>query len=274
MTYASFVGGTAATLLSNDPPSTNLAYPAGISANDLVIVQASWADRTVWGPPPERTYSTDLHGFLFDAAGNFQSTQSLRGITTLGPRLPMAYRPAEDNPVLLGHFISFRLWAFRNSGITQLFVGGNKITDGIQDTLPFTVAGAGGGTASVDTVVIFGLAVSPFGIGDGNAPTPVVPTFTLVGHSGNIIDLVSLIDIGAGQPLGHAAWMGHIPSGSDKTVAYDVRIAGCAGRHIHFNLFLYYIGYQLDPDAPPVGSCPPRQPATPGTNALRVRAHA
>lgn len=280
MTYPQFAGGTAATvddaLLT---PATTLAYPPGTSPNDLIIVQASWADRTYMGPPPERTFGDgDPHGFIYDYSGNFQSTRSLRFTTRLGSNLPMVYRPGDDAAELLGHFITFRLWSFRHCGTSQLYVGGNVFSDGSDDEARFLSSGIGGGTSGTDNLVIFGLALNPLTRYVDSEPTfpptPLRPSFTLASWSSNLVDLRSLNEIGADEPLGHAAWIGGIPAGTDLTVSFDVRIAGIAGQWCHFQQFLYYFSYLLDPDAPPIGSCPPRQAATAGATTLRVRANA
>jgi hypothetical protein len=277
VTYPSFVGGTAKTMLSNDPSTTTVPYPPGISANDQVIVQASWADRTYWSPPPERLVSADPHGFQYDLSGNYQSTRSLPGTTHLGSSLPMAYRPADDNPALLGHFITFRTWALRNCGSLQLWVGGNVITNGVQDSIRMSVV-TGGGTATTDTAVIFGVAVHPLtryvDLTPTYAPTPLRPTIELSSWSPSLVDVVSLNEIGASEPLSHAAWLGGIPAGESLVIAYDLQMSGCAGQIVDFPLFTYLLGYALDPLAPPVGECPPRQAATADATTLRVRANA
>lgn len=271
MSYPGFVGGTAATIVDNNPPATTLAYPSGVSANDLVLVGASWADRTYWGPG-RLLGDGDPHGFEYSASATHQSTQSVRDTTRLGPNLPMAYRPADDVGALLGHFISFRLWAFRDAGTVQFYDGGNIVTDGARDSYLFNVAALGSpGAAAADTAVVFGLAVTPL-TRDVIPPTPFQPGFALARWSP--ADVVSLNEIGAGEPLGHAAWLGHIPAEAGLAIAYDVLVTGCAGNATELQSYAYFIDYRLDVDAPPIGECPPRQAAAPGATTLRVRASA
>jgi len=272
MTYPAFVGGTAATILDNTPSSTTLAYPAGISPNDLVLVSASWGGRTVYWPPAPYRYPDNPRGWLNNFAGNYQSTRSIPGVTDLGAGVPMEHNLDYDTaPYVPGQFISWRMWVLRNAELDVEYLGTNLVTDGMQGV--YTMMGVedrGGVAAAADVMVLFGASMRQL----PSTPTPSSPVGQLVSWSPHLVDVGSLNGIGAGEPLGFYAWLALIPAGAALSFEYTLRLAGCAGHETSFDRFSYYIGYHLDPDAPPVGECPARQAAATGANTLRVRAHA